>query len=116
MFGAVEESALDVLHVLGDAGGDLAGLALIVVADGELKEAAVEIGAEINENLLLERIVDADTRAVESVAQKITPREGDDAPDEEVAAAGGNDVIDDPLNDLGDGDEEECAADGEGEG
>jgi len=116
LLGAVEEGALDVLHVFDDSGCDLTGLTFIIVADGEFEQAGVEVAAKVDENFLFEGIVDANTKGIEGVTEEVAKGESSDAPDEEVAAVGRDDFIDDPFDDLGDRDKEERAADGEGEG
>lgn len=76
----------------------------------------MEVAAEIDEDFLFERIIDPNTQRVERVAQEIAESKSADAPDEEIASVGGDDVIDDPFDDLRNRDEEEGAADGEREG
>ena len=113
LVGAVEEDAFDVGDVVDDAGGDFAGLALVVKGHGELKQAGMDVAAEVDEDFLLEGVVDADAEAVEALAHAEENGDEGDACAELGAGAVGEDVLEDVLDLVGDGDEREGGHDRE---
>jgi hypothetical protein len=70
LFGAVDEDAFDGVDVLDDARHEVARGALIEITDREPLEMGVDIAAEIEDDILLEDVVDADAEAGEEIAEK----------------------------------------------
>ena len=116
MLGAVNEQALHGVHVLDDAGHEVAGRALVEPADGEALEAGVNIAAEVEDDLLLQLVVKADADAGEEFAEEKGADEQAHHGREAVGVLLGDDLVNDVLGELGigerGGEREEREADG----
>ncbi len=116
LLGAVNEQALHGVHVLDDAGHEVARGALVEPADGEALQAGIDVAAEIEDDLLLQLVVEADAEAGEEFPQeKGTDERGHDR-GEAAGVLLRDDLVNDVLGELGVGEGGGEGEQGEGDG
>ena len=92
---AVDEDALDRIHVFDDARHQVTRGARVEVAHRQPLEPRVHVPAHVVDDILLEGIVDADAQAVEQVTQQEGAQQAEHDPRELVRLPLADDLIDD---------------------
>ena len=116
LFDAVDEHALDIVHVLDDARHDIARGPLVEPRQRQRLEPRVEVAAQVEEDLLLERVVEQDAKDVEPVLREEPGRGERDHGPQGIHFPAAEDVVHDALGDDGKHDDHDRRAEGAGEG
>ena len=112
---AVDDHALHVVHLARHTPGDVAGAARVVVGDLEVEQARVQVAAQRDEHLLLQRVVHANARPVEEFAQEKAQDDQPHAGQDDRALAVLKHIVHHAPDDLGERHAEERAAHGQQE-
>ena len=99
-FDSVNQNALDRIDVLQYPGHDVAGGAIIEPSQRKLLNVRVEVTAEIEDYLLLKRVVEDDAQPIEQVAKRIRSKGNQDQTPEPFATPA-PDFVDENRRHLG---------------
>ena len=68
LFGAIDEQSFHGPDILDDSGHQVAGGSVVEPAGGELLQPAIDLAANVEDDVLLEAVVEADSQGVEGIS------------------------------------------------
>jgi hypothetical protein len=97
----VDEQSFDAVDVFDDAGEQIAGGALVEPGDGQALQPGVNIAAHVVDDILFERIVDANAQAVKQFAKEECADQAQRGRRQPIVSVLLDDIIDDDVSELG---------------
>ena len=78
LFGAIDEQSFHGPDILDDSGHQVAGGSVVEPAGGELLQPAIDLAADVEDDVLLEAVVEPDSQGVEGISQGEGREESED--------------------------------------
>ena len=111
MFDAVNQHALDRVHILDHARHQIAGGAIVEPAEGQELNVRIKIAAQIENHFLLERIVQDNPQRVEGVLKQKCHRRQQNQRQQFLGMICAYDIVDDPFGYGWKNDHHQCPED-----